>query len=214
MIDTIIIDRGHATLDDKGRYVTPGKQAIFADGTHVYEGRENQKYAECLAKKAEALGFKVQFTVSPTDPSDPSLVTRVLKANASKYRKTSIYLSLHNNAGGRKGEGTEVFTSVGQTLSDKFAQGIINEIRKVLPNRKIRADIADHDDDKEEQFYVLRKTNMPAVLMEYGFFDNPVDYKYLSNPDIIDKMCEATLNGVVNTLISLYGLEAWETRHY
>ena len=212
MIDTIIIDRGHATLSPDGKYVTPGKQFIFPDKLHVYEGKENQKYAECLAKKAEHLGFKIQYTVNPSDPSDPSLITRVLKANDSKYRKTSLYISLHNNAGG--GEGTEVFTSVGQTLSDKFAQGVISEIKKTLPNRKIRADIKDGDDDKEEQFYVLRKTNMPAMLIEFGFFDNKNDYVYLSNPEIIDKMCEAVINGVVNTLIALYGKEAWETRNY
>ncbi len=214
MINVIILDRGHATLGKDGKYVTPGKQAIFPNGMHVYEGFENQKYVECLAEKFKAEGFEIEYTVNPDDASDPSLVTRVLKANASKNRRTSFYLSVHNNAGGGKGEGTEVFTSVGQTLSDKFAQGILNEIKRVLPNRKVRSDISDGDLDKEEQFYVLRKTNMPAVLMEYGFFDNLIDYKYLSNPEIINKLCEATVNGVVNTLIALYGKEAWETRNF
>ena len=212
MIDTIILDRGHATLDSNGKYVTPGKQFTFPDKLHVYEGRENQKYVECLAKKLKLLHFNIEYTVNPDDPTDPSLITRVLKANTSKSRKTSLYLSIHNNAGG--GIGTEVFTSVGQTLSDKFAQNIILGIKKELPNRVIRSVTTDGDLDKEEQFYVLRKTNMPSVLLEYGFFDNRIDYNYLSNPEIIEKLCEATVNGIVNTLITLYGQEAWETRNY
>lgn len=214
MIDTIIIDRGHATLDAKGVYNTPGKRAEFPDGLKVYEGFENQKYAEVLAKKCVQAGFKVEFTVNPSDPSDPSLVTRVLKANSSKNRKTSIFLSLHNNAGGGKGQGTEIFTSVGQSLSDKFAEGILKEIKSLIPDRKIRSDISDGDLDKEEQFYVLRKTNMPAILFEFGFFDNREDYNWLSNPIVINKVCDAIVNGIIKVLISLYGKEAWETRNY
>lgn len=214
MITTLIIDRGHATLDKKGKYITPGKQAVLPDGRKVFEGFENQRYVEALVREAKAYKFNIEFTVNPDDPSDPPLFNRVLKANASKHRKTSLFISVHNNAGGGKGEGTEVFTNIGQSLSDAYAEGIIKSIMDLFPDRKMRMDRKDGDSDKEELFYVLRKTNMPAVLIEYGFFDNPKDYDWLSNQDNINKMAKATIEGIVDTNILLYGQEAWETRNY
>lgn len=215
MIDTIIIDRGHATLGKKGEYVTPGKQAVLPNGRHVYEGFENQRYAQVLASKAKVLGFNVEFTVDPTNPEDPSLYHRVLRANASKKAKTSLFVSLHNNAGGNgKGTGTEIFTSKGQTLSDKFAENMLIRIKEAYPERKIRADVSDGDLDKEENFYVIRKTSMPAVLCEFGFFDNPIDYDWLSDPCVINNLCDALMKGICDTLITLYGKDAFETRNF
>jgi N-acetylmuramoyl-L-alanine amidase len=212
MITTLILDRGHATLDENCNYITPGKQFEFPDGLKVYEGFENQKYVEALASKAKQAGYNVEFTVLPNDPKDPSLHTRVLKANASKNRNTSIFISCHNNAG--KGVGTEIFTSKGQTLSDKYAHNILKEYQKVLPNRKLRVDLADKDLDKEENFYVLKNTIMPAILIEFGFFDNRDDYNWLSNPEVINIIADATIEGINNTLIELYGKEAFDTRNF
>ena len=213
MINTLILDRGHATLDAKGKYITPGKQAKLPDGRLVYEGKENQRYTEAIAKYAFAKGFKVEYTVLPTDPTDPSLHYRVLKANNSNNRRNSLYLSLHNNAANGKASGTEVFTNVGQSLSDGFAEAIINEYLSELPERKMRIETVDGDKDKEALFYVLKNTTMPAVLIEFGFFDNPVDYDYLSNQVIIDKFAKATVEGIYKQVVKLYGLTAWENRN-
>lgn len=195
MITTLILDRGHATLNEQGHYATPGKQFIFPDKLHVYEGYENQKYVEALAKYATQFGFKVEYTVKPDNPVDISLVSRVTFANKSKEAKNSLYISVHNNAGG--GKGTEVFTSIGQTKSDKFAEEIINAITEVFPKRPMRLDTKDGDKDKEENFYVLKNTSMPAVLIEYGFFDNREDYNFISNPTNIDLLALATIKGII-----------------
>ena len=64
--------------------------------------------------------------------------------------------------------------------------------------------------DKESNFYVLRNTTMPSVLLEYGFFDTPKDYEFLSNQKNIDKMAKATIEGIVQAIIKLYGKQAWE----
>jgi N-acetylmuramoyl-L-alanine amidase len=212
MITTLILDRGHATLDSKGKYSTPGKQYTFPDGLHVYEGFENQKYTEAIAEYAKTVGFKIEYTVEPKDPTDLPLYNRVVKANASKARLNALYISIHNNAGA--GIGTEVFTSIGKTLSDTFAEGILNSYQKGIPTRKLRMDTKDGDKDKEENFYVISKTSMPAILIEFGFFDNREDYNWLSNPNTIKMMAKLTVDGIVNTNIQLYGKEAWETRNF
>lgn len=212
MIDTIIIDRGHGLLNSKGEYVTPGKRATLPDGRKVYEGLENQKYCIALTKYARLAGLNVVYTVFDLGFEDVPLYNRVLRANTSAHRKSSIFVSVHNNAANGKAEGTEVFTSVGQTLSDIFAENIIDSIQEAFPDRKMRKDYGDGDSDKEAQFYVLKHTKMPAVLIEYGFFDTPNDYDWLSNPEVIDKAAKATIEGIVKTIINLYGREAWELR--
>lgn len=197
MITTLILDRGHATLNEQGHYATPGKQFIFPDKLHVYEGYENQKYTEALAKYGIEAGFKIEYTVKPNNPVDISLASRVTYANKLKDAKNSLYISVHNNAGG--GKGTEVFTSIGQTKSDIFAEGIINAIAEIFPNRPMRLDKKDGDKDKEENFYVLKNTSMPAVLIEYGFFDNREDYEFISNSNNINLLAKATISGIVNS---------------
>lgn len=196
--NTLILDRGHATLDANGKYVTPGKQFTFPDGTIVYEGRENQKYVERLAFYAEKKGFKVLYTVNPSDPTDPSLGNRVRFANNQRNAKECLFISVHNNAG--KGQGTEVFTSIGQTKSDIVAEEIIDAISLQYPLRKMRIETSDGDKDKESNFYVLAHTTMPAVLIEYGFFDNEDDYEFLSNPCNIELLAKATIEGIYNAV--------------
>lgn len=210
MINTIILDRGHATLDKNGKYATSGKQFKFSNDLTVYEGFENQKYVEAMAKWALHYGFNVEYTVSPIDPQDPALVDRVRKANNSVNKRSALYISVHNNAGGGKGQGTEIFTSIGQTLSDTYADFIMKEYKKTYPTRKYREDTSDGDSDKESNFYVLRHTIMPAVLLEIGFFDNMEDYKWLSNPCNIENMAKATIVGVIRAIQKLYGAEAWK----
>lgn len=195
MINTLILDRGHATVSKTGKYITPGKQFLFPNQVHVYEGQENQKYVETLAKKAIEKGFKVVYTVQPSDPRDPSLESRVTFANNTPDKNTSIFLSCHNNAGG--GVGTEIFTSVGETTSDKYAEAILQSLKKNFPNRVLRTDTRDRDLDKEENFYVLKYTKMPAILFEFGFFDRWEDYVLLSSQVNIDRFCDAIIDGII-----------------
>lgn len=204
-ITVLIIDRGHGTCNDKVKYPTPGKQATLPSGLHVYEGFENEKYAKAIANWGEKAGYKIVFTVEPSDPTDLPLSNRVAFANKLLEKATAIFISVHNNAGGGKGEGTEIFTSKGKTSSDLYAEKMINCVKEILPTRKLRIDVSDGDSDKEENFYVLKNTNMPAVLLEIGFFDNEVDYKWLSNPLTITSFSRAIVNGVTKANQQLYG---------
>jgi N-acetylmuramoyl-L-alanine amidase len=209
MITTLMLDRGHGLLDEKGVYVTPGKRAKLPDGTMVYEGIENEKYVIALAKHAKEAGFKVIYTIPPKDFKDMSLVDRVKKANNHPNKNSMLFVSVHNNAANGTATGTEIFTSIGQTLSDVYAESILRTYQTVYPERRLRVDRTDGDLDKEANFYVLRHTHMPAILIEYGFFDTPSDYAWLSNPNTIDKMAALTIDGIVSANIELYGKDAW-----
>lgn len=206
MITTIMLDRGHGTLDKNGNYVTPGKRASFPSGEKVYEGVENNKYVMALAKYAKEAGFNVVYSVLPSNHLDVSLTERVTKANKHPSKNSMFFLSVHNNASGTgQAQGTEIFTSKGQTLSDIYAEHILKQFKSILPHRKLRTDTVDKDLDKEENFYVLRATLMPSVLIEYGFFDNYEDYKWLSDENNIDLLARCTIDGIVSANIDLYG---------
>jgi N-acetylmuramoyl-L-alanine amidase len=89
----------------------------------------------------------------------------------------AIVVSVHANAGG--GTGFEVYTSVGETLADKYATIMFEEAKKELPEFKMRADFSDGDPDKESQFYILRHTKHPAMLTENLFMDTERDCRFI-----------------------------------
>lgn len=142
----------------------------------IYEGVINRAIAKRVEDDLQQRGVRFQRVYH--DVTDTSLVARVVLADTIYAKdKTCIYLSIHSNAGG--GSGVEIFTSPGQTKSDKVANVFCERYQKHFPDAKFRQDIADGDADKEADFYVLRKTDCPSVLVENFFFDHRQDAEFL-----------------------------------
>ena len=171
-----LLDAGHGGILN-GKYTTaPAKMHRFPDGFEVMEGVTNRAIARKLWKLLEAQG--IDFGLVYDEQLDTSLEARVAIADRLYAKdKRVIYLSIHSNAGG--GRGFEVFTSPGQNRSDMVAEVFCNSYHRHFPNRPLRSDKADGDADKEADFYVLRKTDCPAVLVENLFFDNREEAEYL-----------------------------------
>lgn len=173
------LDAGHSGVDKSGKYLTaPAKMFTFPDGKTVYEGVVNRQITELLYKKLERA--EIDFGLVYDDVEDTPLSQRVMTAdNMYRKDKRTVYLSIHSNAGG--GSGFEIFTSPGQTKSDKVANIFCEIYQKHFPQFPFRADKSDGDHDKEADFYVLRKTDCPALLVENLFFDNRKDADYLTS---------------------------------
>lgn len=171
-----LLDAGHGGFDKHAYYVTtPKKMFKFPDGLTIYEGVINRQITDKLVKRLEG---KFEYQVISDPVIDLSLQVRVAAAdNAFRKDPRCLFLSIHSNAGG--GSGFEIFTSKGQTKSDKVAQIFCEVYKKNFPETKFRSDQLDGDDDKEEYFYVLRKTDCPAVLVENLFFDNRIEAEFL-----------------------------------
>lgn len=201
MKTNIILDAGHGGLDENKNYTTaPNKMFTFPDGDVIYEGVINriiaQKIYDCFLIDVENK-HRISFTVSPENAIDLGLRDRVEFANNFNPKNT-ILVSIHNNAGG--GSGFEIYTSKGETESDKIATSIYESVSPTykkydLPMRK---DITDGDVDKEAQFYVLRKTICPAVLCEYAFFDNKKDANLLRDEEFLNSIAFDTYHGISN----------------
>lgn len=183
---TWLIDAGHGGIDDYGIYNTPGKQYHFVqEPISIYEGDINRKIANRLIKRLEQNNISYVNITPGTD--DIPLSKRVATANhLHKTKGNTIYISIHSNAVsnttkgyGSNATGYEIFTSVGQTESDKVAEVFLKTYMKYFTNVRARVDNSDGDLDKEAQFYVLRKTIGPAILIENLFYDNIKEAKYL-----------------------------------
>ena len=108
-------------------------------------------------------------------------VSNEVKRNSiHKKYGNAVLISLHSNAGG--GTGFEVWTSYGQTRSDKFAELLIDQFSVDFPDITTRIDTRDGDKDKEAAFYILKWTQCPSILPECLFYDNYQDYLKLDDP--------------------------------
>lgn len=195
MVPRIVLDPGHGAKSPHKKFY---HESI---GEWAYEGTLNRGIARHVERYLNILrAGDVLFTVDPDDPADPTLGDRVQTAN---LRGADIFVSIHCNASpSHNASGFEIFTSPGETGADSLATSISNALEDFLEihNLQFRKDLSDRDPDKEVSFYVLRNTNMPAVLLECGFFDNLDDYLLLRDPLIQDAIGKYVASGIYNFL--------------
>ena len=208
---TIFLDAGHGGLNEKlhlpYKYTTyPSKcfQHQNNNAFHGYgwffEGVFNRDVANLLESKLIAEGFNVIKLYD--NIVDVTLNARIRKANNYKNYDDAILVSIHGNAGLKGANGWEVFTCPGQTKADNLATYIYNEVKDTNLFR-MRPDITDGDEDKEEHFYMLIKSNVPAVLTENGFFTDRNDATKMFNKDNQDKIANAHFVAIVKYYLSL-----------
>jgi len=97
-----------------------------------------------------------------------------------------LFISIHCNAFDGNAHGTETFWSGFSETSHRLAVSIQNQLLNSLPvtNRGVKTD----------NLYVLKHTNMPAVLVETAFIDNVGDNQLLR--ERADDFAKAIARGV------------------
>lgn len=175
----ILIDNGHGEN-------TPGKRSPDGKFREYSYARE---IARRIVDTLQGMGYDADLLVPET--TDISLVERVRRANAActKHGTPNVVLvSIHCNAAGNgsqwmKATGWEAFTSIGNTKADLLAELLYQEAGKQFVSKSLRTDYTDGDADKEEGFYILRKSKCSAVLTENFFQDNKEDVAYLESEE-------------------------------
>lgn len=190
----ILIDNGHGIE-------TPGKRS--PDG-RFKEYLWNREVAEILCDILCDDGFDARLLVPETN--DVSLKTRVNRANKVwKEEGDCILISIHANAAGdgsrwMQARGWSCYTTVGQTESDRLAERMYDSFRTEFPDARFRTERTDGDQDYEEDFYILRKTRCPAVLLENWFYDNREECAFLLRQDTKEHVAMAAFWAVRNYL--------------
>ncbi|MFW9258446.1 N-acetylmuramoyl-L-alanine amidase [Nostoc sp. CALU 546] len=133
-----------------------------------------------LIQKLKAAGHTV-VDCTPTSASsvNDSLRKRVNKANNNNV---NVFVSIHFNKFNTKVNGAEIFAT--SNTSKGIAQSVLKEILKLgFNDRKV----------KNAGFFVLKNTQMPAILIECCFCDAKVDMDRFD----AEKMAEAIKDGLI-----------------
>ena len=190
-----ILDNGHGGIID-GEYQTPGKRSPeWEDGTQLFEGEFNRAVVKRIIKLCDEAGIECINLVDTEE--DLSLRWRTDRANdifrerQQTDGKKCIYVSVHANGFTKESaHGWSVYTTEGETKSDKIAQ-ILHEKAKVeFPTHKMRMDTRDGDADKEANFWVLRKVVMPSILSENFFMTNREEFRLLLSEEGRDRIAK------------------------
>jgi N-acetylmuramoyl-L-alanine amidase len=193
----VIIDNGHG-IDTAGKRSPAGM--LTEDGSvALFEYAFNRDIAARLIHLLHYAGITYYQLVPELE--DISLIERVRRANEyHKFYPDSFLISIHANLGG--GRGLEYFTYFGQTESDVIAEFFAQDAKITFAGARLRTDVSDGDSDKEANFYILRKTNCPAVLTENFFMDNVQDLSMLLNFSTRQKIAQHHFNSIVNYINS------------
>ena len=204
---SLILDYGHGGIID-GVYQTPGgKQYHFIEEdpiVSIYEGVTNRQTAAGLANLALEAGVPVWDCVGDRRISEPVIWTELVQADvplslrvrSANKHPCGLLVSCHSNAVGNNirgpslpAQGIEVYTSRGTTRSDAVAESLAESFRVNLAELRWRR-VA------EANFYILRRSTMPAVLGEVGFFTNLGDASFLLQPANHARISAAYWKGV------------------
>lgn len=137
-----------------------------------------------------------------------------------------VYVSIHNDAAGGDGKwhdagGWSAWTTRGNTKADKLAECLCSAAERNLAEyakmmeegkktgvygkkqRPFRFDYSDGDKDSEANYYVLAKTNCPAVLTENLFQDSKADVQFLLSDEGRHAIERLHVEGIANYFESL-----------
>ena len=168
---TVVIDAGHGGHDRGG---IPGQRIAEKDMTLDVALR--------LRNVLSANGYHVVMTRS----SDVFVPLGGRVAIANSYRN-AIFVCIHFNATGRSGaSGIETYFYSRESLP--LASAIHYYVTGGAPsaNRGVR----------RRGYYVLRKTSIPAVLVECGFLTNPTEAAYAQSVSYRQKLAEEIAAGI------------------
>ena len=197
----VILDNGHGGIHPTtNQYVTAGKRSPkFDDGSVLYEGVNNRDNVVRIIDGLELEGIECVNLVNTW--RDIPLRERVSDVNELCKDNDCILISIHSDAhinewSTANGIGTWVYNNASfktSQLADSLNNSLICEFDGVAKNRGIR----------KANFYMLKQTRCPAVLLELGFHTNKEEAKRMLTEvwkqKIVDSIVEAVKEYIKKT---------------
>lgn len=194
MEPTIIIDAGHGGYDNGATY--NGRR----------EKDDNLRLALAVGEKLQQDGFPVIFTRTTDVYQRPIDKARIANESGGDYF-VSIHRNSSPNANTYNGVQTLVYRDSGIPAS--MARNVNEELEKVGFNNlgvSVRPDLI-----------VLKRTRMPAILIEAGFINTDADNRLFDNN--FNEMVDAIATGIEDTVgtvqaVKNYGVQVGLYRRY
>lgn len=187
--NVVMLDAGHGGGDTGANYSGTSEKDL------------NLNLAQQLTAELQNRGFEVINTRS--GDIQVSLDGRSQQANDSN---ADIFISLHHNALDGSTDGIETYyyeyntayPSTQNQANHNNGQRITNSkhLADLIQNNLVSATGADDRGVQTSTFAVTRETDVPAVLVEYGFMDNPEEYANLTNAEYQTALTQAVANAV------------------
>ena len=171
----VVIDAGHGGKD-------PGAISITK--------RQEKEFNLAIALKIKALLDKEPRIQPYMTRSNDTFVELADRANFANNLGADLFLSIHANS--FRPDVTGVETYYNRASSRAFADVMHKHLVKAtgLPDRKVR----------QANFAVIRRTTMPAILIEAGYLSNRHDDSVLAKEEVRDRIAKEMVDGMKSYL--------------
>ena len=177
----VVVDSGHGGSD-------PGKVGING----AIEKDVNLKIAIKLKSLLEEQGIKVIMTREDENGLADSKVEDLKKrVSIINQEKPLLAVSIHQNSyQGESIHGAQVFYFTHSQEGEKAA--------KIIQEALLEADSENTRSAKaNDTYYMLKKTEVPVVIVECGFLSNQKEADLLVTEEYQQKVAEAVVNGII-----------------
>lgn len=177
----VIIDAGHGGFD-------PGKAGTAGDNEKII----NLKIAEYLQQYLEQSGA-VAIITRNTDEAlgDTKKEDMKERKNIVNNSDGDILVSIHQNSfTSQSANGAQVFYYKSSEGGKKLADFIQDSLCSSLGSTRVAKSNSD--------YYVLRTTEIPAIIVECGFLSNANEEKKLNDDDYQQQTAWAIYKGIVS----------------
>jgi N-acetylmuramoyl-L-alanine amidase len=179
----ILIDAGHGGFD-------PGK---IGDKDTLEKDINLQIAAKLQAYLEQGGSFVLMTRVDDDALAGTKSGDMEIRRQTANNSKADVYISIHQNSYPDSSvKGAQAFYFDDSENSKRLAECIQAEISSFADPANKREAKANSD------YYVLKRTKMPAVIVECGFLTNYSDMKRLENDEYQEKIAWAIYKGIIN----------------
>lgn len=183
---TVVLDPGHGE---------PDGGAVGID-TGTPEAGINLNYAKALKQQLEAMGVSVVLT-----REDENAISADKKEDMAARKaimngcNADIVVSIHmNKFRDRSVSGPMAFYIKGDDAGEALAKCVLDGVCEAI-DRPLR-----HVNPGD--YFILKHSEPPAVILECGFLSNSTDEKLLQSEEHMNKMMQGAAKGIMNYLNS------------
>lgn len=178
----IVIDAGHGDWD-------PGK--VAKDGTLEKDiNLQISKYLQGYLEQSG--GFVLTTRIDDTSLSDKKREDLKERKNIANNEEVDLLVSIHQNSFPKENvKGAQVFYYEGSEESKKLAECVQNRLKEVDSSN-------DRVAKANKDYYILKQTKMPAIIVECGFLSNTEENNNLKNEEYQKKIAWAIYLGILD----------------